>query len=116
MISMIEAGEASGKLDQVVTKLAEQFEKDVKLKAKMKSAMTYPIILMVMAIGVVLILVTQVLPIFIGMFADSSLELPVPTKILIAFSDILRGYWYLIIFGIAALALLIKITRLRNKG
>jgi type IV pilus assembly protein PilC len=116
MISMVEAGEASGKLDQVVTKLAEQFEKDVKLKAKMKSAMTYPIILMVMAIGVVLILVTQVLPIFIGMFADSSLELPVPTKILIAFSDILRGYWYLIIFGIAALVLVIKIYTASEKG
>lgn len=109
MISMVEAGEASGKLDQVVTKLAEQFEKDVKLMAKIKSAMTYPIILIVMAIGVVLILVTQVLPIFIGMFADSGMELPLPTRVLIAFSDILRGYWYLVIFGIAALILVIKI-------
>ncbi|HWQ78559.1 MAG TPA: type II secretion system F family protein [Anaerovoracaceae bacterium] len=116
MISMVEAGEASGKLDHVVTKLAEQFEKDVKLKSKMKSAMTYPIILMVMAIGVVLILVTQVLPIFIGMFAEGGMDLPVPTRILIAFSDILRGYWYLVIFGIAALALVIKIYLASDKG
>lgn len=108
MISMVEAGEASGKLDHVVTKLADQFEKDVKLKAKIKSAMTYPIILMIMAIGVVLILVTQVLPIFIDMFADTGSELPVPTQILIAFSDVLRGYWYVLIVGIAAAVLLVK--------
>lgn len=108
MISMVEAGEASGKLDHVITKLAEQFEKDVKLKAKIRSAMTYPIILMVMAIGVVLILVTQVLPIFMGMFAESGMELPLPTQILIALSNILRGYWYLILMGLAALLLLGK--------
>lgn len=108
MISMVEAGEASGKLDHVITKLAEQFEKDVKLKAKIRSAMTYPIILMVMAIGVVLILVTQVLPIFMGMFAESGMELPLPTKILIALSNILRGYWHLILIGLAVLVLLGK--------
>jgi type IV pilus assembly protein PilC len=108
MISMVEAGEASGKLDHVITKLAEQFEKDVKLKAKIQSAMTYPIILMVMAIGVVLILVTQVLPIFMGMFAESGMVLPLPTQILIAFSNILRGYWYLVLIGIAAIVLLGK--------
>jgi type IV pilus assembly protein PilC len=116
MISMVEAGEASGQLDHVVTKLAGQFEKDVKLKSKMKSAMTYPIILMVMAIGVVLILVTQVLPIFIGMFADSNMELPLPTQILIAFSNILRGYWYVVIFSIAALVLVIKIYLASDQG
>lgn len=108
MISMIEAGEASGKLDHVITKLAEQFEKDVKLKAKIRSAMTYPIILMVMAIGVVLILVTQVLPIFMGMFAESGMELPLPTQILIAISNVLRGYWYLVLIGMGALVLLGK--------
>jgi type IV pilus assembly protein PilC len=106
MVSMVEAGEASGKLDHVITKLAEQFEKDVKLKAKIRSAMTYPIILMVMAICVVLILVTQVLPIFMGMFAESGMELPMPTQILITISNVLRGYWYLVLIGIGALALL----------
>jgi len=105
MISMVEAGEASGRLDHVVTKLAEQFEKDVKLKNKIQTAMTYPIILVVLATTVVLILVTQVLPIFMGMFADSGMTLPLPTRILITFSDILRGYWYLVIVGIGILIL-----------
>ncbi len=108
MTSMIEAGEASGKLDHVVAKLADQFEKDTKLKAKIQSAMTYPIILACLAVAVVLILVTQVLPIFMGMFAENGAELPLPTQILVAFADILRGYWHMIIIGIITLTLLIK--------
>ncbi len=97
MISMVEAGEASGRLDHVITKLAEQFEKDVKLKAKIQTAMTYPIILVLLAIAVVLILVTQVLPIFMGMFASSGMTLPLPTRILVAFSTILRSSWYIVL-------------------
>jgi type IV pilus assembly protein PilC len=99
MLSMVEAGEASGKLDHVITKLAEQFEKDVKLKSKIQTAMTYPLILVVLAISVVLILVTQVLPIFMTMFESSGMVLPLPTRVLIAFSNLLRGYWYLFIIG-----------------
>jgi len=116
MISMVEAGEASGKLDHVITKLADQFEKDVKLKAKVQSAMTYPIILMVMSIGVVLIMVTQVLPIFMGMFEENGAVLPLPTRILIAFSDILRGCWYLVLIGIAALVLVGRSYLSTEKG
>lgn len=105
MISMVEAGEASGKLDHVITKLAEKFEKDAKLKAKIQTAMTYPIILVLLAISVILILVTFVLPIFMGMFTSSGMTLPFPTRVLIGFSDLLRGYWVimLIVLGIIVL-------------
>lgn len=116
MISMVEAGEASGRLDHVITKLAEQFEKDVKLKSKIQSAMTYPMILVFMSIAVVLILVTQVLPIFMTMFAESGMVLPLPTRILIAFSDLLRGYWYFFILGIVALVILGKSYLSTEKG
>ena len=108
MISMIEAGEASGKLDHVMVKLAEQFEKDVKLKAKIQSAMTYPIVLMSLAVGVVIILVVKVIPIFMTLLEEGGSELPLPTKILVSFSDILTNYWYLILVGIGVMALLIK--------
>ena len=108
MISMIEAGEASGKLDHVMIKLAEQFEKDVKLKSKIKSAMTYPIVLMFLAVGVVIILVVKVIPIFLTLLEEGGSELPAPTKILVAFSNILTSYWYLILVGIGIIALLIK--------
>jgi type IV pilus assembly protein PilC len=105
MLSMIEAGEASGQLDHVVTKLAEQFEKETKLKAKIQTAMTYPIILVVLVISVILILVTQVLPIFMGMFTTSGMILPLPTRILIAFSNFLTSFWYIAVTAIAGLAI-----------
>ena len=108
VVSMVEAGEASGRLDHVIGKLAEQFEKDVKLKAKVRTAMTYPIILILLSIGVVMILVTQVLPIFLTMFESSSMVLPLPTKIIIGFSDLLRGYWYLIVLGIGLIVLVVR--------
>ncbi len=108
MISMIEAGEASGKMDNVVLKLAEHFEHDVKLRNKIKTAMTYPVILSILCIAVVLILVAYVLPVFMTMFT-ASMTLPLPTRILMAFSNFLTGYWYLmivvlglIVFGLRA--------------
>ncbi len=105
MLSMVEAGEASGKLDHVITKLAEQFEKDVKLKSKIQTAMTYPIILVILAISVVLVLVTQVLPIFMTMFESSGMTLPLPTRILIGFSNLLRGYWYFVLIGLGVVVI-----------
>ena len=99
MISMIEAGEASGQMDQVIEKLASQFENEVKLKAKIRTAMMYPIILASLSVAVVLVMVTQVLPLFLGMFEGVAV-LPLPTRILLAFSNVITGYWYLLLVGI----------------
>lgn len=104
MISMIEAGEASGRLDSVIAKVAETFEKDVKLRNKIKSSMMYPIILAVLCVAVVLILVMKVLPIFLSMFSKS-MTLPLPTRILLGFSNILTNYWYILLLVIAAIVL-----------
>lgn len=109
MISMVEAGEGSGRLDSVIDKLASHYEKDVKLKAKIRSALTYPIILVCLSIAVVIILVTQVLPTFVGMFEQSNAVLPLPTKILMAFSNALTGYWYIFIIVIAIIVLSFKV-------
>ncbi len=115
MISMIEAGEESGKLDQVIAKLAGQFENDVKLKNKIKSAMTYPIILSILVVGVVLILVTKVLPIFMGMFT-ASMTLPLPTRIVLAFSNMLTGYWYIIIIVLVIIIFGIRVYISTEEG
>ena len=109
MISMVEAGEGSGRLDNVVTKLAEHYEKEVKLKAKIRTALTYPIVLVTLSITVVIVLVTVVLPTFVGMFQDAGAELPIPTKILMAFSNALTGYWYLFIIGIGIIVIGAKV-------
>lgn len=104
MISMVEAGEGSGRLDQVVSRLADHYEKDVRLKAKVRSALTYPIILVLLTVTVVIILVTQVLPIFVGMFESSAMQLPAPTRIVMGFSNLLTERWYVLL---AALGLII---------
>lgn len=108
MISMIEAGEASGRLDSVIAKVADTFEKDVKLRNKIRSSMMYPIILAVLCVVVVLILVMKVLPVFLTMFT-ADMILPLPTRILMGFSNILTNYWYIIVLAIGGIVLLVRI-------
>ncbi len=109
MISMVESGEGSGRLDEVMTKLAQHYEKEVKLKAKIRTALTYPIILILLAITVVIVLVTKVLPTFVGMLTEAGSDLPLPTKMVIAFSDALIGYWYIFIIAIAGIVLVSRV-------
>ncbi|QRN86068.1 type II secretion system F family protein [Clostridia bacterium] len=108
MVRMIEAGEMSGNLDEVITRLAEQFEKDVKLKTKIQTAMTYPIILVLLSISVILILVTQVFPIFLGLYDTATEALPFPTQVMIGFSDFIQNYWYVMIIGVILVVLAAK--------
>ena len=116
MISMVEAGEGSGRLDSVIDKLAEHYEKEVKLKAKIRTALTYPIVLVTLSVTVVIVLVTVVLPTFVSMFQDAGAELPIPTKILMAFSNALTGYWYLFIIGIGIIVIGAKVYFDTEKG
>lgn len=116
MISMIESGEASGNLDHVMTKIADQYEKDVKLKARVQSAMMYPIILLCLAIGVVLILVIKVLPIFMTLITENGGELPLPTQILVAMSDFLTNRWYIVIAVLAAIFVAVRSFLATERG
>jgi len=101
MISMVESGEASGTLDKVMGKLASQFESDSKLRNKIISSMTYPAILSILCVGVVVLLVAIVLPSFSGMFEDMDAggSMPGITKALMTFSDTLVDYWYIFLFS-----------------
>lgn len=82
-ISMVKAGEMGGVLDEVLERLAGFMEKDFALKKKVKSALTYPVVILVMALGIVFFLVTYILPTFVQLFEGMSLQLPLPTRILI---------------------------------
>jgi type IV pilus assembly protein PilC len=108
MIQMIEAGETSGSLDTVMSRVALHYEKENKINARVKSAMVYPAVLAIVCVCVVIFLLTSVMPTFIGMFEGSGIELPGPTKALLAISDALRSKWYIFI---AFAALLIYIFR-----
>lgn len=86
-ISMVKAGEMGGVLDEVLERLAGFMEKDYSLKKKVKSALTYPVVILVMALGIVFFLVTYILPTFVELFKGMNLQLPLPTKILIAITE-----------------------------
>ncbi|HEU5077863.1 MAG TPA: type II secretion system F family protein [Opitutaceae bacterium] len=95
-ISMIEAGEASGALAEILSKLASYFEASVKLSKKVKSAMVYPIAVIGLAIVLVNVLLIFVIPVFAAMFADFGAKLPAPTQLLIDVSNFLRHYFWLV--------------------
>lgn len=94
MIQMVQAGETSGSLDLVMSRVAVHYEKENKINARVKSAMVYPAVLAIVCVCVVIFLLTKVMPTFIGMFQGSDIPLPGPTKVLLAISDVLRTRWY----------------------
>jgi len=99
LIHMVEAGEVSGNLDTIMDRMATHYEKEYKINNKIQSAMVYPMLLSTVAVFVVIFLITFVMPTFMSMFAGSGVELPAPTRILLAISDVLQTYWYLFIVG-----------------
>ncbi|MBP2027362.1 type IV pilus assembly protein PilC [Acetoanaerobium pronyense] len=106
LVTMVEAGEMTGNLDNVLARMSEHYEKENKINSKIKGAMVYPAILSFAAVGVVIFLLTFIMPTFVGMFTSSGVELPLPTRILMSISDALSTYWYiftLIFIGIAFL-------------
>ena len=98
-ISMVEAGEASGALAEILSKVAIYFESSVKLMKKVKSAMTYPIAVIGLAIALVNVLLIFVIPVFAAMFADFGAKLPAPTQMLIDLSDFLKHNILWLIIG-----------------
>lgn len=95
-VSMVEAGEASGGLAEILAKVAGYFESTVKLTKKVKSAMTYPIAVIGLAIALVNVLLIFVIPVFAAMFKDFGAKLPAPTQFLIDLSNFMKAYWWAI--------------------
>lgn len=106
-VNMIAAGEAGGILDIILQRLSTYIEKSVKLKNQVKSAMTYPVAVIVIAMGVVAVILLKVIPVFAQMFASMGAQLPWLTRMVVTASDILQSYalWVgaLIAFIIVAL-------------
>jgi type IV pilus assembly protein PilC len=93
-INMLASGEASGTLDQSLSRLAVQFEKDHEMMEKVNSAMTYPVVVAIFAAVAVVALIILVVPIFADIFSSMGAQLPLPTRILIAVSNVFKKYWY----------------------
>lgn len=108
-VSMVAAGEASGTLDQILVRVSDHFANANKTGNKVKSAMVYPIILLVLALAVVVLMFTMILPIFAENMASDDMS-PL-TAAMMAFSDSLVNYWYIYIIAIFALIFLFFICR-----
>jgi len=99
-VSLVESGEASGKLDEVLDRIATQLEKDYDLKAKIKGAMMYPIFIVVVMLVVAGIVVTFVMPQLKSLFQESGAKLPIATQVLLGVSDFVRSFWWIVLLGI----------------
>lgn len=112
---IVRSAELTGELDSVLARLSGYIERDLEARRKIKSAMMYPLIVSAMSIVTVLILAIYVLPKFKDFFADLDAKLPLPTRMLMGFTDFLASWWWAIVGGVAALALLYAvITRTRS--
>jgi type IV pilus assembly protein PilC len=114
--NMIAAGEAGGILDTILKRLAVYIEKAVKLKAQVKSAMIYPVAVLVIAAGVVAVILWKVIPTFAALFAGLGAELPLPTRIVIWASNTLIRFLPFIVIGLVAGAFGLRQYYATNNG
>ncbi len=109
VVNMVSAGETGGILEECFDRLADHFEKESAVSQKVRSAMTYPIIVSIVAVGVLVFMVVFVLPSFMGIFSQIGGSLPPVTQAIMAVSDFLRVRWYLPLGVLVVLAAGVKL-------
>ena len=102
-ISLVKASEATGSLGAMLDRIAGYLRKEVETRGKIRAAMAYPTVMMVLAIGVTIFLLTYILPKFTPLFKSKGTDLPKPTLWMMAISDAMLGYWYVWVAGLVAL-------------
>ena len=100
----VSAGEQSGHLDAVLERLADYTETRQALRQRITNALVYPIVLVLLSFGIIGFMLSYVVPQVVGVFETTGAELPILTRVLIGVSDFLRGWWWLLITGTAALS------------
>lgn len=112
LISMVEVGEASGTLDKILERMADYYDKEYKLNQKVKQALTYPVIVSIFAVLVVIFLVMKVIPIFVGMLtSNGDNTLPLPTRIILGLNYGLTHWWWFILLVIVVIIFGFKSAR-----
>lgn len=115
-VETIRAGEESGNLDRAFDSMYHLFDKRVKMAAKVRSALAYPLFVLVIAVAVVIVLMVKVVPTFTAIFDSYDAELPVMTRMLIGISNFFRGAWPYILVIAAIIALAYKLFQKTEKG
>ncbi|MBX7245886.1 MAG: type II secretion system F family protein [Candidatus Sumerlaeaceae bacterium] len=101
--AMVKSGEAGGMIDVVLSRLADFAETEAETRSKIKSALAYPVVMIVAGIGAVIIMMTVVMPKILKIFTELNQALPLPTQILISANNVLQNYWYFILGGLILL-------------
>lgn len=115
-VNMIKAGEAGGALETILQRLADFLERAESLKRKVKGALIYPIIVVTVAAAILTFIMLFIVPTFETMFEEFGLTLPAPTLLLIAMSNYISGYWFLLIAMPICLMILVKLMRKFRHG
>ncbi|MBN2071435.1 MAG: type II secretion system F family protein [Candidatus Krumholzibacteriota bacterium] len=115
-VNMVDAGEAGGILDIILNRLAQYLEKADALRRKIKGALTYPTIVLCVALGATIFMLMVIIPTFAKMFTDFGGTLPLPTQIVMFLSDFLRANWYLLLGGTIGGAFFFKRYYKTEKG
>ncbi len=115
-VSMVRAGESGGLLAEILDRLAGFLEASARLRKKVRSAMTYPTIVVVLAFLITAFLIIKVVPVFAGIFADFGSELPMPTQILLDVSAFCQTYWWLVLIGMIGAFVSFKLILSTTKG
>ena len=116
LVQMARAGEASGSLETAMERMAIQFEKSAKTKALVKKAMIYPIVVMIVAIAVVIVMLVFVIPRYMDMFEELDTELPGITLAVVALSNFMQNYWFIIVPALVVAVFAIKTWAKTNSG
>lgn len=115
-VNMVEAGEVSGSLEEAIDRMGTQFEKSAKLAGIIKKAMIYPIAVVAVALIVLIVMSTAVVPKFAEMFASMGTELPGSTKAVMALADFLINKWWLLIIIVVCVVVALKMFGKTDKG
>ena len=115
-VSMVRAGEVSGQLDVILTRLAEYLEAAAHLRAEIKSAMTYPVISLVLVFGIAAFLMIGIVPSFKPVFESLEVTLPALTVVIMDIAFFMRDYWYVIFGGMAAALVALKMFVQTDRG
>lgn len=115
-VNMIKAGEAGGALEVILRRLAEFQEKSQSLKRKVKGAMVYPIVVVLVAVGILVFIMMKIVPAFQKIFADFKAELPAPTQLLIDMADWVKNWWFMIPLIPFSIWLMVKLIRMLSAG
>ncbi|MCF8082500.1 MAG: type II secretion system F family protein [Deltaproteobacteria bacterium] len=115
-VNLVAAGEVGGILDNILQRLANYIEKAEKLKTRIKSAMTYPMVVVAIAIVVIAVILVFVIPVFEEMFRDFGSALPLPTQLVVDMSRFVKGHIHYILGAMVLMGLLFKLYRKSKSG